>query len=125
MTTQTETNNAFLIHISAFASYIFPLGGVLAPLIFWQLKKDESAFLDMHGKEAVNFNLSFLLYSFVFGLSVFSTSFFDFPNFFGIFGSVSIVVIIAIIRFILIIQAAIKANRNEPYRYPLTIEFIK
>ena len=125
MITQTETNNAFLIHISAFASYIFPLGGVLAPLIFWQLKKDESAFLDMHGKEAVNFNLSFLLYSFVFGLSVFSTSFFDFPNFFGIFGSVSIVVIIAIIRFILIIQAAIKANRNEPYRYPLTIEFIK
>ncbi|MDV7185718.1 DUF4870 domain-containing protein [Lutibacter sp. TH_r2] len=125
MTTQTETNNAFLIHISAFASYVFPLGGIIVPLIFWQLKKDESAFLDMHGKEAVNFNLSFLLYSFVFGLSVFSTSFFDFPNFFGIFGGVSIVVIIAIIRFILILQAAIKANRNEPYRYPLTIEFIK
>ena len=125
MTTQTETNNAFLIHISAFASYVFPLGGVLAPLIFWQVKKDESAFLDMHGKEAVNFNLSFLLYSFVFGLSVFSTSFFDFPNLFGIFGGISIVFIIAIVRFVLIIQAAIKASRNEPHKYPLTIEFIK
>ncbi len=125
MTSQTENNNAFLIHISAFASYMFPLGGILAPLIFWQVTKDKSAYMNVHGKKAVNFNLSFLLYSFVLGLSFFSTTMFHFPNLFGIFSGISIVFIISIVRFVLIIQAAIKASRNEPYNYPLTIEFIK
>ncbi len=125
MTTQTENNNAFLIHISAFASYFFPLGGILAPLIFWQVAKGKSAYMDTHGKKAVNFNLSFLLYSFVLGLSFFSTTLFHFPNLFGIFSGISIVFILSIIRFVFIIQAAIKASRNEPYNYPLTIDFIK
>jgi hypothetical protein len=125
MKSKNENSNAFLIHISAFASYFFPLGGVIAPLIFWQVKKDESTYLDEQGKEAVNFNLSFLLYTFVLGLSLFSTSFFHFPSLFGIFGGVSIVVILGIIRFVLIIQAALKANHNEYYKYPLTIKFVK
>ena len=64
METTKDNSNAFLIHISAFAGYFFPLGGVIAPLIFWQVKKDKSAFFDEHGKEAVNFNLSFLCYFF-------------------------------------------------------------
>ncbi|SDX13179.1 hypothetical protein SAMN05444411_103163 [Lutibacter oricola] len=125
MTTKTESNNAFLIHISAFASYVFPLGGVLIPLIFWQLKKDESANLDAHGKQAVNFNLSFLLYNFVVGLSIGSIALFHLPSFTGVFGGISFVIILGIIRFVLILQAAIKANRNEFFKYPLTIEFIK
>lgn len=125
MDIRTENNNAFLIHISAFASYFFPFGGVLAPLIFWTVKKDESQHLDAHGKKAVNFNLSFLLYSFILGISVIATSILDFPNFFGIDGGVSILLIVGIIRFVLIIQAAIKASNNEPYQYPFTINFIK
>jgi len=125
MNSKNESSSAFLIHISAFASYFFPLGGVIAPLIFWQVKKDESAYLDEQGKEAVNFNLSFLLYTFILGLSIFSTSFFHFPNFFGIFGGISVVVILGIVRFVLIIQAALKVNNNEYYKYPLTIQFIK
>ena len=69
MTTKNDNSSAFLIHISAFAGYFFPLGGVIAPLIFWQVKKDDSEFLDEQGKEAVNFNLSFLLYTFILGLT--------------------------------------------------------
>ncbi|WP_456376335.1 DUF4870 domain-containing protein [Lutibacter sp.] len=125
MITQTKNNDAFLIHISAFAGYFFPFGGVLAPLIFWVVKKDESRYIDTHGKEAVNFNLSFLLYSFILGISVISTSIMNFPNFFGIAGGVSILLIVGVIRFVLIIQAAIKASKNEPYQYPFTINFIK
>ncbi len=125
MTTTNDTSAAFLIHISALASYIFPFGGVLAPLIIWQVKKNESTYLDKQGKEAVNFNLSFALYSFIFGLGIFSTFFFNFPNFVGLFGSISIIAIIGVVRFIFIVMAAIKANNNEYFKYPLTIEFIK
>ncbi|AOW21837.1 DUF4870 domain-containing protein [Urechidicola croceus] len=143
MKTKNDNNNAFLIHISALAGYFFPLGGVIAPLIFWQVKKDESAFLDEQGKEAVNFNLSFLLYQFILGLTFipffFRTIFnafsnidnmhnnfhFDFPNIFGFFGSASLIGLLAIARLALIILGAIRANNGENYKYPLTIKFIK
>jgi len=125
MITTKNTSTAFLIHISALASYIFPFGGVIAPLIIWQVKKDESNYIDEQGKAAVNFNLSFALYSFVAGLTAFSTFFFHFPNFIGLFGTVSLVAIISIIRLVLIIMAAIKVNNNEYFKYPLTIQFIK
>lgn len=142
MATTNENSNAFLIHISAFAGYFFPLGGVIVPLIFWQVKKDESEFLDEQGKEAVNFNLSFLLYTFILGLTLIPFLFgsifraferidhmhhefnFDLP-FFGFFGGISVIGILGIIRFVLIILAAIKANDGEHYKYPFTIKFIK
>lgn len=143
METTKDNSSAFLIHISAFVGYFIPLGGVIAPLIFWQVKKDESIFLDNHGKEAVNFNLSFLLYTFILGLAIipfafgsifnglrnldrsYDEFFFDFQNVFGVFGSLSLIGILAIIRFVLILLAAIKANHGEEYRYPLTIKFVK
>jgi len=140
MTTKNNNSNAFLIHISAFAGYFFPLGGVIAPLIFWQVKKNESDFLDEQGKEAVNFNLSFLLYTFILGLTFIplflGTLFkniehsnneflFDFPSMFGFFGGISIIALLGVIRFVFIILAAIKANNGEHYKYPLTIQFIK
>lgn len=143
MSTKNENSNAFLIHISAFAGYFFPLGGVIAPLIFWQVKKDESDFLDEQGKEAVNFNLSFLLYSIILGLtfipiffgSLFNAIeridythndiFFDFPNILGFFGGISLIGLLGIIRFVFIILAAIRANHGEYYKYPLTIRFVK
>ncbi len=143
MNTKKDNNNAFLIHISALAGYFFPLGGIIAPVIFWQVKKDESAFLDEHGKEVVNFNLSFFLYSFILGLAfipLFITSifrniknldhmhndfFFDFPGIFGFIGGISLIGILSLIRFGLIILASIKANNGEEYNYPFTIKFIK
>ncbi len=141
--TKKENNNAFLIHISALTGYFFPLGGVIAPLIFWQVKKDESAFLDEQGKEAVNFNLSYYLYTFILGLAFipfFIRSFFsafsnmdhmhnnfhfDMPSMFGFIGGISLIGLLGLIRFVLIILASIKANNGEDYKYPCTIKFIK
>jgi len=131
MSQKNNYNKAFLLHISAFLGYVFPLGGVVAPLIFWETKKRESRFLDLNGKEAVNFNLSFLLYSFVLGISIFPfalRSFFSELHHFDLFGILSmasLIGVLAVIRFILIIIAALKANQGEVYKYPLSIKFIK
>jgi len=143
MNTKNTNNNAFLIHISAFAGYFFPLGGIIAPLIFWQVKKDENEFLDANGKEAVNFNLSYMLYMFILGLTfipfiiraifnninnldhMHNDFFYDFPSMFGFMGGISLIGILGVIRFVLIILAAVKANNGELYKYPLTIKFIK
>ena len=144
MKNQNENTNAFLIHISSFAGYLFPLGSIITPLILWQAQKDRSQFLDEHGKEAVNFNISFGLYLFILSASFFT--FFmrnifrildrfdhvDFGNqisfngdFFSFFGIFSIVGIVSLIKIALIIIASMKANNGEHYKYPFIIKFIK
>ena len=131
MNNKKEYNTAFFLHLSAFFGYVFPFGGVIAPLVIWELKKNESDFLNQSGKAAVNFNLSFLLYAFVLGISIFPFAFNTFYSelhyfdIFGILSMVSLVGILAIVRFVLIITAAIKANNGELYDYPITIKFIK
>jgi len=131
MSHKNDNNNGFLLHLSAFFGYLFPFGGVIAPLIFWELKKKESDFLDKNGKEAVNFNLSFLLYAFVLGFSIlpfaFHSIFKELHHFdlFGILSMVSIISVLAMVKFVLIILAALKANQGEVFKYPLTIKFIK
>ena len=131
MSNRNDFNTAFLLHLSAFFGFIFPFGGVIAPLVVWELKKRESKFIDQNGKEAVNFNLSFLLYTFILGISVFPFAFRSFFSelyhfdIFGIASMVTLIGVLGIVRFILIISAATKANRGEIYKYPLTINFIK
>jgi uncharacterized Tic20 family protein len=146
MTTQNEKNIAFLTHLSGFGGYIFPLGSIIIPLIFWETKKNESKFIDENGKEAINFNLSYLLYTFILSLS--SIPFFigsifhnfrevtnydnldfhfnfDSDHLFGFMSIASLISILAIAKIVLIIMAAISVHKGEGYKYPLTIKFIK
>ncbi|WP_282073666.1 DUF4870 domain-containing protein [Polaribacter atrinae] len=139
-----ENTNAFLIHISAFAGFIFPFGNIITPLIAWQTLKDRSNFLDEQGKEAVNFNISYSLYIFILTLSfipLFVGSIFrnfnnfnnfnqvsinfDSHNFFGFMGFASLAGIVGVIKIALIIIASLKAKEGENYKYPFTIKFIK
>ncbi len=144
MIQNSEKSNAMLIHLSAFAKYIVPLGSILLPLILWQTTKKDSEYVNHHGKEAVNFNISFLLYNlitvFILLGSVFGTIFnatqmeqhMNETDFAGVlFGTggfiIAIIVLstISIVKLILIIMASVKANEGNLYKYPLTIRFIK
>ena len=143
MKKNNENTNAFLIHISAFAGFIFPFGQILTPLIAWQTLKDRSSFLDEQGKEAINFNLSYTLYAFILSIALiplFFKSFFNnfnsFNNFqlnfdlstnnlFSIMGLGTITGILYLVGISLIIIAALKAKEGENYKYPFTIKFIK
>ena len=144
MSRNNENTNAFLIHISAFSGYIIPLGSIIVPLVLWQTMKEKSRFLDTHGKEAVNFNISYVLYIFILGISILPFAFgtfinhmrhyndFDFDfNFsdgsglFGFLGMGALITIIGLLKIALIIIAAMKSKEGENYKYPFTIKFIK
>ena len=143
MKKNNQNTNAFLIHISAFAGFVFPFGQIITPLIAWQTLKDRSPFLDEQGKEAINFNLSYTLYAFILSIVLiplffrsFFTNFNSFNNFqlnldlsinnlFSIMGLGSISVILYLVGISLIIIAALKAKEGESYKYPFTIKFIK
>lgn len=89
------------------------IGSVIGPLIVWQIKKDEFGFVADQGKEALNFQISILMYAIVSGLLCFAC--------------VGFVLLPAVYVFdlIFLLIAAVKANDGEHYRYPLTIRFIK
>lgn len=138
-----------LIHLSSLASLIkfaipIPFLSILFPLVLWQSLKKESEFINHHGKEAVNFNMSFLLYNFLLGVGAFimvgATVFnaIRLENIDGPMeiinlllttgGFVSILVVfgvLSLLKIVFIILATIKAGQGEWYRYPMTIRFIK
>ena len=57
---------AMFCHLAGLVGYLIPLiGNIVAPLIIWQIKKDELPFVDEQGKEAVNFQISMSLYALI------------------------------------------------------------
>ncbi len=112
---------AMLTHLSSFVGAAVALA-VLGPLIMWLIKKDDHPFIDHHGKEALNFNLSLLLYGligFVLGMVVGVVTFGI-----GLLAIIPVAFAVAIFWIVVTIMAAVAANRGDGYRYPLSIRFI-
>src|SRR5690606_9994817 len=63
-----QKNIATFIHLSTFSRFIIPLGNFIGPLLLWITNKEKSDFIDAHGKQAINFQISILLYAIVLGL---------------------------------------------------------
>lgn len=110
---ESERNWAMLCHLSTFAGYFFPFGGILGPLICWLSKKDESQWVDFNGKQALNFQLSILLYMVL-----------AIPLVFIIVG-IPILVFLGFLEVICVVIASVKASKGEEFRYPLNIPFIQ
>lgn len=113
MSQSDERMWAMLTHLSSLTGSFSFIGFIIGPLIVWQIQKDKSAFVDFHGKEALNFNITVVI--------AFAVSFLLYVVVIGVFLSV----IVGAIWLIFTIIAAIKANNGEQYRYPLSIRFIK
>ncbi|MET1259857.1 MAG: DUF4870 domain-containing protein [Flavobacteriaceae bacterium] len=63
-----ERNLSAIIHASTFSKYFVPFGNFIFPLILWTANKKEHQFVDYNGKQALNFQISMLLYSIIVGL---------------------------------------------------------
>ncbi|MGH8895907.1 MAG: DUF4870 domain-containing protein [Egibacteraceae bacterium] len=108
---QDVRNWALGAHLSAFIGAWVALA-FIGPLVVWLIKREEHPFIAMHAREALNFNLSVLLYGFV--ALLLSLLVIGLPILIGI----------AIAWLVLTIVATVKAANGEEYRYPLTIRFI-
>ena len=91
------------------------LAGPIGTLVMWRIKAKESDFLDDHGREAMNFQISLLIYSAVaVGLGVITL---------GLALPVAIFAV-WVLRLVGCIRGALAANRGEYYRYPMCIRLI-
>ena len=151
METTSEKNTATFTHLSALSQYIIPFGNYIFPILIWTSYKDKSEFVNHHGKQALNFQLSLLLYTLILALiaiplfiivflqnlpmeAVFNDEDFVIRNFnfegnIGLLtiGATAVVLfgLLKVVEFFLVIYASIKTSNGEYYKYPLTIPFIK
>ena len=104
---QNTKNMAMLCHLlGIFTCFI-------GPLIIWLLKKDEDAFIDSQGKEALNFQITVALASIVAGaLSCIVIGVFLMP-------------VIAVLDLVFSIIACVKSSNGEDYKYPISLRLVK
>ncbi len=98
------------------------LGGVPAfvgPLIVWLVRKDADPYAAAHGRNALNFNLSVLLYAV--GLLVLTLVTFGL----GLLVALPAGLALGAAWLVLSVVGTVKAANDEPYRYPLTIPFVR
>jgi uncharacterized Tic20 family protein len=148
--TENQKNTSTFIHLSTFLKYFFPFANFIAPLLIWTFNR-EKAFVDEHGKQAINFQLSVLIYTLLIGLIclpffiIFATDFislletidhnagaFSVNNIQNLSGYIllfGLAILLFLVLFIFelyaVINASIHASRGLLYQYPLSIPFIK
>ncbi|MCH6268144.1 MULTISPECIES: DUF4870 domain-containing protein [Neobacillus] len=86
---------------------------VIGPLIIWLLKKDESAFIDYHGKEYFNFTISYIVYFVISSILIVLLV--------GLF----LIWVVGIAAAVFNIIAAVKAYEGKEYRFPWIFRLIK
>ncbi|MBD2726555.1 DUF4870 domain-containing protein [Nostoc sp. FACHB-892] len=143
---------AMLCHFSALLGWILlfslvfigipvylPLN-LLVPVLIWRCKKVQYPWIDLQGKESINFQISLTLYTFIviaISLILLLTSFSVAVTTNGSFNEIKttldslLTVLMSLVLFKLVLQsfivtfAAIKAYNGEHYRYPLTIRVLR
>jgi hypothetical protein len=101
---------AAMSHLSAFAMFL-GVPSLVGPFAIWLFKRD-NAYVDEQAKEALNFNISFLIYGVASALLII------------LLVGLLLLPIVFVTWFVLVIVAAVKASAGEDYRYPLTVRFI-
>ena len=103
---------ATFCHLAGLGLFIFPFGNIIGPLIIWLLKRDTSPFVDTHGKEAVNFQISATIYLFVAAVLIFL-----------LIGFLLLIGLV-VLWLVCVIVATINANEGKKFRYPLNLRLI-
>ncbi len=105
-----ENAYLMLMHLSQLLGVLLPLAGFVAPVIMWITNKDTNANVDLHGKNILNFTISYLIYSAVLAITIIG---------------IPLLFVLGILYLVFVIMAAVKANNGEYWRYPFIIQFFK
>lgn len=103
---------AMILHFSQFAGVVIPLAGFIAPIIIWQIKKDEMPELDAHGKMIANWMISALIYTAISGVLAF------------VLIGFLLLFILSILAIVFPVIGGIKAGEGELWPYPLSFKFL-
>jgi hypothetical protein len=102
------------------AALCYPLG--LISLVIWLMKKDQSRFIDICGKEALNFMISFVICAVTLSVVTFPVA--HVLPFLGCL-TVPVFVLLWLFYIVMTIIGAVKAYNGIVFRLPLCLRLIK
>lgn len=106
-----ERHYSLAMHLTLLAWHIAV--PVIPVLVMWLIKRDESAFVRDHGREALNFQISLLIYGVIGAVLV------------PLLGLGVLVIIAAYVLGIVgMILGAVAASKGRYYRYPACLRLI-
>jgi uncharacterized protein len=108
-------------HLSALIGLV-GIPSAVGPLIVWLAKRDAGPFVDDQGKEALNFNISVLIYAL--GIGIVGTFFSIITLGIGLFLFIPLFAALVVAWAVFVILAAVRSSKGEAYRYPLTIRMV-
>jgi uncharacterized Tic20 family protein len=112
--TENERTWGMLAHLSALSGVVlWLLGCILGPLAVWIARRDQSAFVTEHAREALNFNITIVLAALVCMLLML------------VFVGFILGTALFVVWLVFTLIAAIKASEGEHYRYPFSLRLVK
>ena len=97
----------------AMLCHLLGIVGFFAPLVIWLIEKDKHRFVDEHGRAAMNYQISLMIYYAACGLLCF------------MFIGLVLIPILTILHLVFSIIGAVKASKGKPWRYPIAIQFLQ
>lgn len=110
-----------LCHLLTLPAAIVPFGNIIAPLLIWISKRKKSSFVEHHGKESINFQITFTLIWIVAPIVAFLIA----VNEVMLFAGCIILVFLALFYLMQIINSCCLANKGIENKYPFTLRLIK
>lgn len=109
-----STGLAMFVHLSILIGFIVPFFSLIVPIVVWITKKGKDDLATANAKEAINFQISMLIWILVaVGLALLGSPM--------IYVAVMLAIVLVLAYVILPIIGAVKANGGDQYRYPYTI----
>jgi uncharacterized Tic20 family protein len=126
---------AMFLHFSLLAGFMVPYAGLIAPIVIWQIKKEEFPEINIHGKIVVNWIISTLIYGlglvaiYLVVIGFFSVLLRGADSFFLFAYSYPIIILISVVfgilNVIFPIIGRIKANNGVVWKYPLSLRILQ
>ena len=109
--TERSWNYSMWLHLSMLTNCVAPGAGYILPIVLWQTRKVDPI-VDEHGRNAVNFLLTQLLFLVVGGVLTL------------VLVGFLVVLAVVVMSIVCPILVGLKAKRGVVEKYPLTIEFV-
>lgn len=104
-----DRHTAVAIHLSPLAFIWIGPFALAIPLVIWLMRKDHSRFAADHGKETVNFLMSFVVLHLLLAVTLIGIIMWP---------------VLWVVSAINVVRGSMAASRGEYFRYPVTIRFL-
>ncbi len=106
----------------AMLCHLLGIVGFFAPLVIWLIEREKHRFVDEHGRAAMNYQISIIVYFAMIRALYYVFGWTD-PDL--LFLLVYLSIALFVLHMLLVVAGAIRASQGRRWRYPIAITFLK